>query len=81
MYVDVLLVYLQMEFRGHHVHAARRLSALLAQEADADAAYDFIRELRLLFTRVGRPLRHCERFGRQFFFPRLLLQLGLSNNT
>lgn len=49
---------LQMEFRGDHVHAACRLSALLAQETDADATYDLGRELRLLISRMGRPLRH-----------------------
>lgn len=55
---------LQMEFRGHHVHAAGRLSPLLAQETDADAAHDLGRNLRLLVSRVGGPLRHRQRLGR-----------------
>jgi len=54
---------LQMEFRGHHVHAARRLAALLAQETDDDAAYDLGGQLRLLVSGVGGPLRHRERSG------------------
>lgn len=52
-----------MEFRGHHVHAARRLAALLAQETDDDAAYDLGGQLRLLVSGVGGPLRHRERSG------------------
>ena len=50
---------LQMELRGDLVHAARRLSALLAQETDDDAANDFGWKLRLLVSGVGGPLRHC----------------------
>lgn len=53
----------QMEFRGHHVHAAGRLSSLLAQKTDADAAHDLGRNLRLLVSGVGGPLRHREGFG------------------
>lgn len=52
-----------MEFRGDHVHAAGRLSPLLAQETDADAANDFGREVRLLLPRMGGSLRHSQRFG------------------
>ena len=55
---------LQMEFRGDHVHAARRLSALLAQETDDDAAHDLGRTVRLLVSGVGGPLRHGQRFGK-----------------
>lgn len=57
----------QMEFGGDHVHVTRWLPALLAQEADADAAYDLGWYIWLLICRVGRPLRHCQRFGRSLF--------------
>lgn len=56
-----------MEFRGHHVHAACRLPSLLAQKADADAAHDLGRNLRLLVSRVGGPLRHREGSGPDAF--------------
>lgn len=49
---------LQMEFRGDHVHAACRLSSLLAQETDADAAHDLGWDVRILISRMGGPLRH-----------------------
>lgn len=55
---------LQMELGGHHVHAARRLSSLLAQEADADAAHDPGRNVRLLVSGVGGPIGHRQGFGR-----------------
>ncbi|CAM9118521.1 unnamed protein product, partial [Lampetra planeri] len=44
-----------------HVHTACRLTTLLAQETDADAANDLVWELRLLISRMGRPLRHRQR--------------------
>lgn len=52
-----------MEFGGDHVHAAGRLSSLLAQETDADAANDFGWEVRLLLPRMGGPLGHGQRLG------------------
>lgn len=52
-----------MEFGGDHVHAAGRLSSLLAQETDADAANDSGREVRPLLPRMGGPLGHGQRFG------------------
>lgn len=67
---------LQMEFRGDHVHAACRLSSLLAQETNADAAHDLGREIWLLIPRMGGPLWHCQRLGRLFFSS----QLSHSNN-
>lgn len=68
----IFLWFVQMEFRGDHVHAACRLSALLAQETDADAAHDPGRELRLLVSRMGGPLWHRQRFGRLFFTSHLV---------
>lgn len=62
-----------MEFGGDHVHAAGRLSSLLAQETDADAANDFGREVRLLLPRMGGPLGHGQRFG-NYALTRLILQ-------
>lgn len=56
-----------MEFGGDHVHAAGRLSTLLAQETDADAANDSGREVRLLLPRMGGPLGHGQRFGDKTF--------------
>lgn len=43
----------QVEHRGHHVHPAGWLPALLAPEADADAEDDHERQLPVWLTRVG----------------------------
>lgn len=59
---------LQMEFRGNHVHAAGRISSLLAQETDANAANDLGRKVRLLVPRMGGPLGHSQRFGKYTLF-------------
>lgn len=48
----------QVEHRGDHVHPAGRLAALLAPQADADAAHDHERRLPVRLPGVGRPLRH-----------------------
>lgn len=58
---------LQMEFRCYHVHAARGLSTVLAQETDTDAAHDLSGDVRLLLSWMGRPLRHGQRFGNLTF--------------
>lgn len=63
---------LQMEFGGDHVHAACRLSSLLAQETNADAAHDLGREIWLLIPRMGGPLGHCQRLGRVVFSSQLV---------
>lgn len=39
-----------MEFRCYHVHAARGLSTVLAQETDTDAAHDLSGDVRLLLS-------------------------------
>lgn len=53
----------QLECRGDHVHPSCRFPSLLAQEADANAAHDPSRKLRVHLSRVGRPFGHCQRPG------------------
>lgn len=63
----------QLELRGDHVHAAGRITSLLAQETDADAAHDPGWEIRFQFPWMGRPLWHCQRSGRFLFLFLFLL--------
>lgn len=53
----------QLECRGDHVHPSCRFPSLLAQEADANAAHDPSRKLRVHLSGVGRPFGHCQRPG------------------
>ena len=59
----MLLCVFQLELRGDHVHAAGRITSFLAQETDDDAAIDPRWEVRIQLSRMGRPLRHCQRSG------------------
>ena len=52
-----------MEHRGHHVHAAGRLPALLAPQADADVENDHEWQLPVWLTGMGRLLGHREGLG------------------
>lgn len=71
--IDLILTDMLWRFRGikvglwcDPVHVTGWLAAVLASQTDADAEDDHGGSISVQFSRVGRPIWHCQRSG-QFF--------------